>query len=160
MEACYLEHFAAVDRALRSLLPGPDRETVIHELFSRLIAHEDLRRSFQGGALAAWLVVVARNQAIDFQRRLGREVTTTDATSARTSSDAWEDAAQARLLVERFRRERLPPAWERVFELRFLEQRSQQEIAAELRLHRTTVAYRERGIRRLLKRFLVEKGKR
>ena len=69
LEGCYREHFSTVERAMGSLLGAADRETAIHELFSRLIGSVELRRSFQGGSFAAWLATVARHQAIDTWRR-------------------------------------------------------------------------------------------
>ena len=111
MESCYREHFATVERAIGSLLTGADRETVIHELFSRLISNADLRRSFQGGSLGAWLARVARNQAIDFHRRQGREVGADDAPADGTSAPSWETSADARLLVDRFKQTQLPAGW-------------------------------------------------
>lgn len=154
---CYREHFDDVERAIGTILSGADRETVIHEVFSRLISHEHLRQSFRGGSMGAWLATVARNAAIDYRRRLARE-TTASAEAAQSASDGtlWEEAAQARLLIERFRREELPPAWAEVFELCFLQQMSQREAARSLGLRRTTLAYREMRIRRALRRFLLE----
>src|SRR5262245_19436772 len=73
LQACYRQHRAAVDRAVGGLLGAADRETLIHELFSRLIVDEELRRSFGGGSFASWLAAVARHQALDLRRRLGRE---------------------------------------------------------------------------------------
>jgi len=81
MEACYREHFATVERAVGLILGDADRETVIHELFSQLLALAELRRSFEGGSLGAWLTTVARHRAIDFARRLGREVSAGNADS-------------------------------------------------------------------------------
>src|SRR5579871_1367051 len=72
---CYRDHFEGVERAIGSILSGADRETVIHEVFSRLISQEHLRQSFRGGSLGAWLATVARNAAIDYRRRLTREST-------------------------------------------------------------------------------------
>ncbi len=159
LEACYREHFATVERAIGPILGGADRETVIHELFSRLIARDDFRRSFHGGSLAAWLATVARNQAIDYRRRLGREAADPSDERQVGVADDWELASEARLLVEQFRRQHLPPAWEGVFALRFLEQLPQREAAQRLSMHRTTLAYREIQIRRLLKRFLLGENK-
>src|SRR5262245_46503694 len=73
LEGCYREHFAVVAGAIGGILGPVDRETVIHEVFSRLIAREELRRSFRGGSFPAWLATVARNHAIDYRRRLARE---------------------------------------------------------------------------------------
>jgi len=157
IERCYREHYATVDRAIGEILRGADRETVVHEVFSRLIAREDLRRSFGGGSLGAWLTAVARNQAIDYRRRLAREAPLAAAEPAgRAAGGGWEEAAEARLLIERFRREHLPAAWADVFELCFLRQLSQREAGAALGISRTTLAYRELRIRRRLRRFLLE----
>lgn len=157
IETCYREHFATVDRAIGEILRGADRETVVHEVFSRLIAREDLRRAFRGGSLGAWLTAVARNQAIDYRRRLAREAPLlAGETAGRAGVAGWEEAAEARILIERFRREHLPPAWEDVFELCFLRQLSQREAGAELGISRTTLAYRELRIRLRLRRFLLE----
>jgi RNA polymerase sigma-70 factor (ECF subfamily) len=155
LEACYREHFTTVERAIGPLLGGADRETAIQELFSRLIGSEELRRSFRGGSLAAWLGTVARNQAIDVRRRIARDARLPAEDDGAGADGDWEEAAQARLLVERFRRDHLPPEWLGVFELRFLEQLPQREAAARLSMRRTTLAYREIRIRRLLRRFLL-----
>ena len=72
---------------------------------------------------------------------------------------SWEDAAHARLLVDEFRRRHVPPAWQGVFELRFLQQLPQREAAARLSMSRTTLAYREIRLRRLLKRHFLSRGK-
>jgi RNA polymerase sigma-70 factor (ECF subfamily) len=69
LDACYRDHFDTVDRAVGAILSGADRETVVHEVFFRLITDPSLRRAFRGGSLPAWLRVVARNQAIDYARR-------------------------------------------------------------------------------------------
>jgi len=139
-----------------TVLGGADRETAIHELWARLLEGEGLRRAFQGGAFASWLAVVARNHALDVRRRITREVPGALADADASPTESWEDAAQARLLVEQFRRELLPPEWAGVFELRFLQQLPQRDAAARLSLHRTTLAYREFRIRRLLKKFLLD----
>jgi RNA polymerase sigma-70 factor (ECF subfamily) len=137
------------------MLGASDRETVIHELFSRLLTNGDLRRAFTGGSFVAWLTTVARNQAIDYQRRRGREVPLEDEAPA-TGVASWAEAAEARVLIERFRRERLPREWGGVFERRFLEQMTQHEAARALGIRRTTLAYRELRIRRALRDFLLE----
>jgi RNA polymerase sigma-70 factor (ECF subfamily) len=140
---------------MSGVLGAADRETVIHELFSKLLTNSDFRRAFSGGSFVAWLTTVARNQAIDYQRRRGREVPLdAEAPAARVGS--WQEAAEARVLIERFRHERLPPDWVGVFERRFLEQMTQHEAARALGIHRTTLAYRELRIRRALRAFLLE----
>src|SRR4051812_1604675 len=161
MEECYRRHFATVQRAIRDILSRDDGETIIHEVFSRLIGTPELRRSFRGGAFGAWIATVGRNLAVDYRRRLGREGSG-DAVPESANGDApawgtWEDAAEARMLIERFRSEQLRPEWRGVFELRFLHQLPQRDAASRLGINRTTLAYREVRIRRLLKRFLLEK---
>ena len=156
--SCYRDHFDGVERAIGEILRGPDRETVIHEVFSRLIGQEDLRRSFRGGSMGAWLAAVARNAAIDYRRRLAREKTLVVA-AADVGPDAtrWEDAAQAHLLIEQFRRQSLGRVeWAKVFDLCFLQQMSQRDAARALGLSRTTLAYRTMRIGRALRRFLLE----
>jgi RNA polymerase sigma-70 factor, ECF subfamily len=157
VEACYRGYFATVERAIGSILSRADRETVIHEVFARLISSEDLRRSFRGGSLAAWLATVARHHAIDLRRRIEREASAA-ASEESFAHNAWELAADAHLLIERFRQTRLPPEWTSVFELRFLAQLPQREAASRLRIRRTTLAYREMRIRRLLRQFLLNDG--
>jgi RNA polymerase sigma-70 factor (ECF subfamily) len=155
MERCYRDHFETVEAAIGGILGGADRETVIHELFSRLLANEDLRRSFHGGSLGAWLAMVGRNQAIDYRRRFGRETDLQDRPADAVAA-RWQDAADARMLIERFKRESLPPAWVGVFDLCFVQQMSQREAARALGIRRTTLAYREIRIRRELRKFLLE----
>jgi RNA polymerase sigma-70 factor (ECF subfamily) len=139
------------------MLAGPDRETVIHEVFSRLIAREDVRRAFRGGSFPGWLSTVARNAAIDYKRRFAREqALSADAAAGAADAVRWEEATHARLLIERFRREVLPAEWANVFEHCVLGQMSQREAACALGLRRTTLAYREMRIRRALRRFLLE----
>jgi RNA polymerase sigma-70 factor (ECF subfamily) len=157
LEDCYREHFTAVERAVAPVLSGLDREAAIHEVFARLIARAEVRRSFQGGSLAAWLATMARNHAIDVRRRSAREATVLSEAEAQMDGGPadWANAAHARLLIDQFEREQLPPGWLGVFRLRFLQQLPQREAAACLSIRRTTLAYRELRIRRLLKRFLL-----
>lgn len=158
LEDCYRQHFATVERAARAVLSRDEAETVIHEVFSRLVAAPELRRSFRGGAFGAWIATVGRNLAIDYRRRSGREISVGDPpeTGAADAVGSWQDAADARLLVERFRREHLEPKWAGVFELRFLQQLPQRDAASRLGINRTTLAYRELRIRHALRRFLLD----
>lgn len=155
IERCYRDHFEAVEAAIGGILGGADRETVIHELFSRLLSQEALRRSFQGGSLAAWLATVGRNQAIDYRRRFSRE-TELEERPPEALTVRWQEAADARLLIERFKRESLPPEWADVFDLCFVQQLSQREAAQALGIQRTTLAYRELRIRQRLAKFLLQ----
>jgi RNA polymerase sigma-70 factor (ECF subfamily) len=156
---CYRDHFAAVDRAVSRVLGGADKETVVHEVFLRLMTKPELRLAFQGGSLNAWLAAVARNHAIDYVRHQRLEQ---PAGAEADPPDITEDPAdverrtEARILVERFRRDHLPPKWAPVFELRFMRHIGQEEAARQLGIGRTTLAYREHCIKRLLRRFILK----
>lgn len=156
---CYREFFPVVAHAVGSILQGADQETVIHEVFYALIASAEMRRSFGGGALGAWLRTVARHRAIDFARRRGRELSLPpeDFERARGSSPPPSaEALDARLITERFKAT-LPPKWARVFEARFCRQLTQHEAARLLGISRTTLAYQELRVRQRLRRFVLSR---
>ena len=156
LEEVYRSSFATVDGAVGAVMSGADRETATHEIFFRLINSEALRRSFKGGDLGAWLAVVARNHAIDYARRRGRE--SPSGIELHDPADHSIDPggqSEARILIERFTREVLPPEWRPVFETRLLQNLSQMEAATALGISRTTLAYRELRIRLLLRKFLL-----
>lgn len=163
LEQCYRELYPTVQRAVGRVLTGADQETVIHEVFYRLISREELRRSFRGGSLKAWIATVAYHQALEYVRRQQREQGVL--AQARElgagedeAAEAFSSESEARILVDRFRRECLPEKWHGVFEARFLRQLPQREAARELGIHRTTLAYQELRIRSLLRRFLLREG--
>jgi RNA polymerase sigma-70 factor, ECF subfamily len=162
LDGCYRDSFQVVDRAVGDILHGADRETVVHEVFFRLLSDEGLRRSFTGGAFGPWLRVVARNQAIDCARRRRLEVALGEDMAERAAgaatADRLHEQTEAKLLVEAFRAHHLPAKWERVFVARFLEQQDQPTAARSLGMRRTTLAYQEHRIRRLLKRFVLTPG--
>ena len=156
LERCYRECFPTVQRAVGRVLSGADQETVVHEVFYRLLSREELRRSFQGGDLKAWLATVAVHVATDFVRRRQceqRALSTVRAEAQQSMPEPASEAAEAQRLVERFRQELLPAKWRDVFEARFLRQLSQRDAAQALGMHRTTLAYQELRIRGLLARF-------
>jgi RNA polymerase sigma-70 factor, ECF subfamily len=157
LEGIYRAHFETVDAAVGTVLSGADRETLIHEVFFRLLEDEGFRRAFRGGDLGAWLAVVARHQAIDHTRRRNREAPAgIDLGSSRSNGDELASSAEARLLIERFVRDVLPPVWRSLFEARFISHLSQSEAAAALGKRRTTLAYQELRIRQMLRKFLLE----
>lgn len=158
LEEVYRSHVEAVHRAAAAVLAGADLETVVHEVFLRLMSSEDFRKGFRGGDLGAWLVVVARHQAIDYARRRQREQPAgLDPTQAAEGAlDGFASRAEAALIVKKFCAEVLPSKWHAVFEARFLQHLTQTEAAAALRMSRTTLVYQELRIRRLLRAFLLE----
>ncbi|MGC4117529.1 MAG: sigma-70 family RNA polymerase sigma factor [Myxococcales bacterium] len=162
LEACYREHFEVVDGAVGRLLRGADRETVVHEVFYRVVSDPRFRQSFRGGSLGAWLATVARNLATDHlraqQRHRGVPLDEAGEIPEPQAADGGADAAEARMLVDRFRAEVLPAKWARVFQARFIEQRDQRDAAKQLGMARTTLAYQELRIRSLLRKFLLRGG--
>lgn len=159
IEEVYLDHFDTVQGAVGRVLRGADQETVVHEVFFRVVSDEEFRMRFHGGSLRAWLATVGRNRAIDFLRRRNREEMTEahdlEQVAGTADADRFVEQAEARKIVERFRREQLPEKWRSVFEARFMRQLSQREAAVELGISRTTLAYQELRIRSLLKSFLL-----
>jgi RNA polymerase sigma-70 factor, ECF subfamily len=160
LEACYRDHFGRVGAAVGSVLRGADRETVVHEVFYRLLSDAHLRSSFRGGAFEAWLSSVAHHQAIDYWRQQQRESVDgqgSDLPPVEPEAPSADACVELRLFVHRFRTETLPAKWLPVFDARFINQLDQREAARRLGIRRTTLAYQELQIRRLLRRF-VRKG--
>jgi RNA polymerase sigma-70 factor (ECF subfamily) len=157
MEVCYREHFATVDAAVASVLRGADRETVVQEVFARLMSDPALRLAFKGGRLTAWLGTLSRNLAIDFVRHRKFELPDglMPAGDRADTDEAVERRADLNLLVERFRKECLPPQWSAVFDARFVRQLDQADAARHVGIRRTTLAYQEYRIRRLLRSFAL-----
>jgi len=159
LERCYRDELTTVQRAVAAIVvTGADRETLVHEVFFRLLNEEPLRRGFHGGSFSAWLRVVARNQAIDYARRRRLEVHIPD--EAHLSSDPGAGGGldmqiDARLTLKRFREQVLPQKWRRVFDARFVQQQDQPTAARSLGMRRTTLAYQEYRIRNLLRRFVL-----
>jgi RNA polymerase sigma-70 factor (ECF subfamily) len=176
-DADWLERFwtgerATMDEVCRNLMgvvngsvgryvQGADRETVVQTVFLHVLDHERVRRNFQGGSLRAWLSTVAKNQALDFLRVRKREIPKDPAEADRWAGAHGEDLharAEARMVVKKFQRERLPAKWAPVFEARFLQRLTQRDAAQALGMRRTTLAYQELRIRALLKEFLTDGG--
>jgi RNA polymerase sigma-70 factor, ECF subfamily len=157
METCYRDHFRTVDAAVALILHGADRESVVHEVFARLIADPQLRLAFKGGHLTPWLRALSRNLAIDFARHRNFECPDglLPGGGLAADPDAVEPQVEARMLLERFRSEYLPPRWSAVFEVRFVQQMDQAIAAQYIGITRTTLAYQEYRIRRLLRRFAM-----
>ena len=157
---CYRDHAKTVASAVGRILSAADSETMTHEVFFRLLSDAGLRANFQGGNFSAWITRVATHSAIDYMRRCRREQSGLSGAceadvDARAAARRVDDELDAKVLVERFCRDHLPPEWAGVFDARFLRQVTQRDAARELGIRRTTLAYRELRIRRLLTRFLL-----
>jgi RNA polymerase sigma-70 factor (ECF subfamily) len=155
MEACYRQHRDAVVASLGTLLGVADRETVVQEVFLRLLTEPEMRRGYRGPSLGAWLSAIARNRALDVARRGRREHLAPRPVEPTPWSDGNTDEETGkRLLLERFRKRHLPPAWAPVFETRFIREMTQREAARHLGMRRTTLAYRERCLRHKLRELM------
>jgi RNA polymerase sigma-70 factor (ECF subfamily) len=151
----YEEQFELVFQAVGRVVGDVDQETVVHELFCRLLASETMRRGFRGGTLAAWLTTLAKHQAIDFVRKYRREGSL-EGVGDQVAAPS-DDGAEAKRLVDGFRTEALPQKWAAVFEARFLRQLSQREAAASLGISRTTLVYQELRVRRLMEKYFLRR---
>ncbi|MGO8992224.1 MAG: RNA polymerase sigma factor [Polyangiaceae bacterium] len=155
LEQCYRDHYRAVVSTIGRFLMGADAETVTHEVFYRLLSNPRLRENFQGGNFDAWLTQVATNSARDYLRRYRREQPEQPDTAGPEEAPHASEEVDAKMMVERFRRESLPADLAAVFEARFLRQLSQRQAAEELKMPRSTLAYQEERIRSLLKTFVL-----
>jgi len=158
LERCYRDHLPTVERVVAAIVAGADRETLVHEVFYRLLTDETLRRGFRGGSFPSWLRVVARNQAIDYARRRQLEIKILDQVSAPTEplpASALDQEIDVRLTLTRFQDRVLPPKWRPVFVARFIEHQDQPTAARALGMRRTTLAYQEYRIRKLLHRYVL-----
>jgi RNA polymerase sigma-70 factor (ECF subfamily) len=162
MEAFYRDYFDTVDAAVARVLRGADRETVVQDVFARLLSDSNLRMGFKGGRLPAWLGTLSHNLAIDFvrHRKFEQPDGLVPASAHVHAAEIVEHGAEARMLIDRFRKECLPPRWETVFEFRFVRQMDQSAAARHIGISRTTLAYQEYRIRRLLRSFALRERSR
>jgi len=156
----YRETYDTVDAAVGRVLRGADRETVVNELYLRLLTKPELRRRFAGGSLRAWLATLGHNLAVDFWRRNRRE-TGLEGNGPELIDPMVrrvEEQAELKLFIDRFKRDGLPEELWPLFQTRFIERLDQREAARRLGMHRTTLAYRELRVRRFLKAFLRKRS--
>ncbi len=160
----YCEQQGAVLAVARRYLTEAEAEACAHDVFLRMVQKRSFRENYQGGSLRAWLCTVTRNRAIDIVRRQGRmektEPQDLERLAGAVEGDRFVQAAEARRVVDTFRREVLPEKWRGVFDQRFIHQRSQREAAGELQMRRSTLAYQEGQIRSLLEQHLLSTAQR
>jgi RNA polymerase sigma-70 factor (ECF subfamily) len=155
----YRRYGSAVTRSIEAFPIAIDRDAITQEIFCRLVADDALRCSYRGGDMGAWLRAMARSHSIDCLRRRRRERSWEAESAMPLETDGPEVEVEARLLVERFCAEVLPKKWVPLFVARFVRQLTQTEAAASLGIARTTLAYQESKVRRLLRGFLRRGGK-
>jgi RNA polymerase sigma-70 factor (ECF subfamily) len=125
-EANFERVYAYVARRLRH---RHDAEEVTSEVFQHALANLG-RYEWRGAPFAAWLYRIAANAIADRARRAARERGTP---AGEPAVDPEPALAQAEAVARVHRRVRdLPADQRRVIEMRFTEEKSIREIAAEL----------------------------
>jgi RNA polymerase sigma-70 factor, ECF subfamily len=116
--------------ALRVLKDPPNAEDVMQEVFLKLWQNPQTFVQSRG-SLPAWLLVVARNRAVDVLRRRRNSVAVEDVVLVAATNVAAD--AERRTMMEkvRFALDRLPPEQQKSMEMAFFEGLSHSEIAAQ-----------------------------
>lgn len=155
VEAIYRKHARRLLGAARLIVGAAEAESVVHEVFVELIRNEELRRRFTGGSLGAWLAAIARHKSLEHLRRTGRAPISGEvpAGGAHTSP---EPQLEARNLLMRFLKVGVPEEQAEFFRRRFLDGRTQVEVAAALGIPRSTLEGWEHRLAERLRRFVWE----
>ncbi len=158
IEAIYRAHLAALLGAARWVVGPAEAESVVQEVFVELIRNQELRRRFTGGAIASWLGAITRLKALDHRKRAGQPVPASAAPQG-AEQPSPEPRVLARDLLQRFLRvEKMSEVQELFFRLRFLDRRTQVEIAGELGVPRSTLEGWEHRFSQRFRRFAGESG--
>jgi RNA polymerase sigma factor (sigma-70 family) len=156
IEALYRAHVAALLAAARWIVGPAEAESAVQEVFVELIRNEELRRRFTGGDVGSWLAAVTRYKAREQRKRAGRPVREAEPPTAATPVGP-EPRIEARDLLERFlHASTLSVPEARFFRGRFLDERTQVELAAELGIARSTLEGWERRLCERFRRFAWE----
>lgn len=160
LEAVYRRH-ARLLLGVAGTVVGPvEAEAVVHEVFVELIRREELRRRFVGGAFQPWLSAIARLKALEHLRRLGRPTAggeTEEGQEGRQGIDpSPEPQLEARNLLSRFLASSVPAAQMAFFRGRFLDGRTQVDLALELKMPRSTLEGWEHRLADKLRSFILE----
>jgi RNA polymerase sigma factor (sigma-70 family) len=133
---------------LRRLVPSDDAEDVLQQVFHEVWRHKD--RYDPSRSLAAWVLGIARNRAIDHLRR-GRATVPLQELPDPVGEDGRELAERyVRAHEVRNALSRLPDEQREVLTLAYFRDFSQSDIAAYLGIPLGTVKARTfRGLRRL-----------
>lgn len=152
----YQDEVRRVLAAAAKVVGEADAESVAHDVFYKLLSDTAFRAAFTGGNVGAWLSTVARNSALDMARRRARETALPESERALPAARDVRGEVDADLFVRSFLETVLPADLKPLFDLRFLEQRSQRDAAAMLDMPRTTLVYQEQRIRELLQSYAKE----
>ncbi|MGH1346489.1 MAG: RNA polymerase sigma factor [Nannocystales bacterium] len=171
LERVYFEHATALELRLRAglsrggtrirPLTDPDVRDVLQDVFIRAFSASS-RSSYDGiRPFGTWLQTIARNLLIDRARRRGLpqaeaemlDFVADDAAGVEeTLLDAELQAATAQFV------ETLDPEQRRFVELRFEQERSQEDVARAMNLTRRRVRTLDKRVRAGLREFLSGRG--
>jgi RNA polymerase sigma-70 factor (ECF subfamily) len=158
IEDIYRATFEEVRRATARVLREPaDRDAVVHDVFVEILSSAQLRESYRGGHLSAWLGAIARHHALDFARRQSYLTELSAATAGAEMAAKVDPMDELRREVIRYAAG-MHPERRRMVELRYLEGRTQMEAAAILGKPRSTVEDWEHQFREAFRGFLGGKG--
>jgi RNA polymerase sigma-70 factor (ECF subfamily) len=153
LERIYREHRRQLERVATRYVGAAEAESVLQDVFVEVIRSAEMRRRFTGGSLGAWLSEITRRKALEHLRRTRRPV---PAEGEQPASATAEAVLVARDLVQRFVAAHVPSEQHRFFVLRFLERRTQVEVAGELGIPRSTLEGWEHRLTERLRRFVRE----
>jgi RNA polymerase sigma factor (sigma-70 family) len=153
LERIYREHRRSLERVATRYVGAAEAESVLQDVFVEVIRSAEMRRRFTGGSLGAWLAEVTRRKALEHLRRTRRPI---PAEAEQPASTTAEPVLLARDLVQRFVAAHVPSEQHRFFMLRFLERRTQVEVAGELGIPRSTLEGWEHRLAERLRRFVLE----
>lgn len=142
-------------QAAQILGPGPRAEDAVHDAFVKLIRCFDQLRDKPEDRLSAWLMVVVKNNALDFLRKERRE-TPLEESVWEEKAAAPADGGEFQALVALIRG--MPEDYRRILELRFVAEWSLSEIAEEVELSEGAVKSRIFRGRKLLILALKREG--
>ena len=147
----YKEHGAALLRETRRHAGAAEAEAVVHEVFVELLRNRALRQQFVGGELFSWLRQIARFKVLEHLRHAGRYV----AQDVPDVAISRESDLEARDVLTRFIAAGVPAGQREFFGLRFLERRTQVEIASCLGIPRSTLEGWEHKLIKKLRAFVL-----
>jgi RNA polymerase sigma factor (sigma-70 family) len=152
LHAIYKAYGAVLLREARRRTGAAEAEAVVHEVFVELLRNRALRQQFTGGEILSWLRRIAHFKTLEHLRRARRYV----ADEMPDVGISREADIEAREVLARFLAAGVPPAQREFFGLRFLERRTQVEIATSLGIPRSTLEGWEHRLLKKLRAFIME----
>jgi len=156
IETVYRAHVSVLLGAARFIVGPAEAESVVQEVFVELIRNEELRRRFTGGSFTGWLAAITRFKSLEHRRQSGRPPLSDEARPAGAPASP-EPRLEARDLLERFMSAGILSGPEAdFFRRRFVECRTQVQVAVDLKVPRSTLEGWERRLSERFRRFALE----